>query len=135
MPLRVEVVSPEQVLYSGEGSMVIARTVGGGEVGFQPGHTPFLGALDIASLRVLRDDGSEEAIAVHGGFVEVSNDRVTVLSDAAELAGDIDVARAEQARGDAQTRLRAQAGDPEAQADLKRAEVRIHVAGYVSRSH
>lgn len=129
MALQVQVVSPEQVLYSGEGTLVIARTVGGGEVGFQPGHAPFVGALDIAALRVIRSDGSEEAIAVHGGFVEVSNDKVTVLSDAAELAADIDTDRAEQARSDAETRLKAQAGDREAIADLKRAQVRLHVAG------
>lgn len=85
MPLQVELVSPEEILYSGEASMVVVRTIGGGEIAFQPGHTPFLGALDDAEARIhLVDDGVQHA-HVAGGFVEVANDKVTILSDGAEL--------------------------------------------------
>jgi len=91
--IRLELVSPERILYSGETTIVITRTLSG-ELAFQPGHAPFLGVLAIHVLRFRTEDGVEHAAAVHGGFVEVSHNRVTVLSDAAELAPDIDRARA-----------------------------------------
>ena len=93
-PLHVDVVSPENVLFSGEANMVITRTVEGGEIAFQAGHASFLGALVENHTRVFLTDGSIQDIAVHRGFVEVSDDKVSILSDLAELAEDIDVARA-----------------------------------------
>ena len=93
MPLNVEVVSPERVLYSGEADMLVCRT-SEGEIAFLPGHVPFLGALGIGVVRSLLPDHGEQAVAVHGGFVEVAKDRVIVLSDVAELADQIDVERA-----------------------------------------
>lgn len=125
--LDVEVVSPEKILFSGQASFVRARTVGGGELAFLTGHTPFIGALETCAVKIISDGGAEQLIAVHGGFVEVSDDKVTVLSDVAELAEDIDVGRAEQARTRAQEALRADADDEEAAAALKRADVRIEV--------
>ena len=110
--------------------MVIARTLGGGEIAFLSGHAPFLGALDDSTVRlVLAGGGQQERFAVHGGFVEVANDRVIVLSDVAELAGDIDTARAQAAKARAEEALRINGDDEEAQAALKRAEVRLEVAG------
>ena len=89
MPLRVELVAPESVLYEGEADMVVCRTTDG-EIAFLPGHVSFLGALGVGEVRVLLPDGgssgsSEEAFSVDGGFVEVRDDKVTVLSDAARL--------------------------------------------------
>lgn len=97
--LTVEVVSPEAVLYSGEATMVITRTLEGGEVAFQAGHQAFLGALVENHTRVFQTDGTVQDIAVHRGFVEVhgSPTTVSILSDTAELATDIDVERARQA--------------------------------------
>src|SRR2546423_10618589 len=126
--LDVEVVSPERVLYSGQASFVRARTVGGGEIAFLTGHAPFIGALDICAVKIITDSGTEQLVAVHGGFVEVSDDNVTLLSDVAELAADIDVRRAEQARSSAENDVRSNPDDEEAQAALKRAEIRIQVA-------
>jgi F-type H+-transporting ATPase subunit epsilon len=98
-PFRVDVVSPEKVLFSGEADMVITRTLGGGEVAFQAGHAAFLGALVENHTRIFLADGSIQDVAVHRGFVEVSGDPTTVsiLSDTAELAEDIDVERAKSA--------------------------------------
>jgi F-type H+-transporting ATPase subunit epsilon len=127
MPLTVEVVSPEAILFTGDADMVIARTLEGGDIAFQPGHVSFLGALDLWPLRVLQEEG-QITFAVHGGFVEVSNDRVTVLSDVAEQSNTIDVARATAAREAAETALRADPDDPAAQAALVRATVRLEVA-------
>jgi F-type H+-transporting ATPase subunit epsilon len=127
--MEVQLVSPEQVLYVGEADMVIARTLGGGEIAFLRGHAPFLGALADSSVRLVLADGGQERFAVHGGFVEVAHDRVIVLSDVAELAADIDADRAREAKARAEDALRANAEDEEAQAALTRADVRLEVAG------
>ena len=116
MALHVELVSPERILYSGEADMVIARTFGG-DIAFLTGHAPFVGALGIGKVRVRQTDGSEEVAAVHGGFVEVKDNRVTVLSDVAELAADIDADRARAAKERA-----------EDEAALRRAELRLSLA-------
>ena len=126
--LDVELVSPERILYSGQASFVRVRTVDGGEVAFLTGHAPFIGALEICVAKIIADGGAEQLVAVHGGFVEVSDDRVTILSDVAEVAEDIDVGRAEQARTQAESDVRADPENEEAQAALKRAEIRIEVA-------
>ena len=128
MTLQVEVVSPERILYSGEADMVLARTEGGGDIAFLTGHAPFLGALGTGVVRVVRPGGGEERAAVHGGFVEVSENRVTILSDVAELASQIDRNRAERAAASAEERLRA-GNDAEAEAALRRAQVRLQAAG------
>ena len=126
--MTVEVVSPEQVLYSGEATMVITRTLGGGEIAFQPGHAAFLGALTENHTRVFLADGTVEDIAVHGGFVEVSNNKVSILSDAAELGSAIDIERARVAKERAEDRLRHE-HDAEALSALGRAHARLRAAG------
>ncbi len=133
MPLQVELVSPERILYSGEAEMVIARTVGGGDIAFLPGHSPFVGALEIATV-TLRTPEGDQLVAVHGGFVEVSNDTVTILSDVAELADQIDVERARQAMDAAERRAEAD-HDAEADAAVKRAHVRLAAAGGLTAAH
>lgn len=126
--MTVEVVSPEAILYSGEATMVITRTLGGGEIAFQAGHAPFLGALTENHTRVFLTDGNVEDIAVHGGFVEVSNNKVSILSDAAELGSKIDVERAQRAKDRAEERLRHE-HDAEAVSALGRAHARLRAAG------
>jgi F-type H+-transporting ATPase subunit epsilon len=131
VPLKVDLVSPERILYSGEAEMVIART-SDGEIAFLTGHAPFLGALGIGTVRIHGATGAgaggvEEA-AVHGGFVEVRDNRVIILSDVAELASQIDVERARRAAAEAESRLRGE-HDAEAEAALRRAHVRLAVAG------
>jgi F-type H+-transporting ATPase subunit epsilon len=85
MALHVELVSPERILYSGEAEMVVCRTEGGGEIAFLTGHVPFLGSLSAGEVRVKPVSGAEVSATVDGGFVEVRDDRVSVLLDAAEL--------------------------------------------------
>ena len=126
MTMHVELVSPERILYSGEADMVVARTTDG-EIAFLTGHAPFIGALGIGIVKVTGSEGEERA-AVHGGFVEVSDDRVTILSDVAELASQIDVDRARRALEAAERRAR-EMDDAEAEAALRRAHVRLEVTG------
>jgi F-type H+-transporting ATPase subunit epsilon len=125
--LTVELVSPERVLYSGQARIVTARTVEG-DIAFLTGHAPFIGALGTGVVRIGQVEGGDEVAAVHGGFVEVKADRVTILSDVAELRDQIDVARARAARERAEAAVRADAGDEEAAEALRRAEVRLRVA-------
>ena len=125
MALQVELVSPERILWSGEAEMVVART-SEGDIAFLAGHSPFIGALGIGAVSIRATDGTEERAAVHGGFVEVSEDRVTILSDVAELAGDIDAARARRALEEAERRDRVD--DAEAEAALRRARLRVALA-------
>ncbi len=133
MTLHVEIVSPERILWTGEAEMVIARTLGGGDIAFLTGHAPFVGALDTGQVTIRPSDGPDELVAVHGGFVEVSGDRVTILSDVAELASQIDVERARAAAERAEAAIRTE-HDAEAEAALRRAQVRLSVAGVTATS-
>ncbi|HAI63861.1 MAG: ATP synthase F1 subunit epsilon [Acidimicrobiaceae bacterium] len=126
--LNVQVVSPESVSYTGEASMVVARTVEGGDIAFQPGHIPFIGILQVWSVDVVKEDGSRDTFAVHRGFVQVSDTDITILSDVSEAKDEIDVPRAERALAEAEQALSADADDAGAAYDKARAEVRIRVA-------
>lgn len=126
--MKVEVVSPERVLFSGEASQVITRTLEGGEIAFLRGHIPFLGALVENHTRIYLVDGKVQDLAVHGGFVEVAPDHVTILSDAAELAEDIDVARARLAKDRAEESLR-HGTDASVESALRRAHARLAATG------
>jgi F-type H+-transporting ATPase subunit epsilon len=127
-PMTVEVVSPERVLFSGEATMVITRTLGGGEIAFQAGHAPFLAALTENHTRVFLTDGTVEDLAVHGGFVEVSNNKVSVLSELAELAQDIDPERARRALARHEELLREERTEA-AISGANRARARLVAAG------
>jgi F-type H+-transporting ATPase subunit epsilon len=129
MTLHVELVSPERILYSGDASMVIARTIGGGDIAFLTGHSPFIGALEIDAVTIRPEDGGDDLIAaVHGGFVSVNDDHVKILSDLAELADQIDVDRARAQAADAEAKL-GNEEFTEAEAELRRAHARLKAAG------
>jgi F-type H+-transporting ATPase subunit epsilon len=118
--LHVELVSVEREIWSGEADEVVARTTEG-EIGILPHHAPLLGQLaEGAVVRVL-SGGSETVAAVHGGFLSVTDEGVTILAEVAELAEDIDTGRAqsalERARGEDDT------------AAVRRAESRLRAAG------
>ena len=133
--LHVEVVTAERELYNGEADIVDAPGADG-ELGILPRHEALLSLLGAGPL-IIKLRGAEETIFVSGGFLEVSNDRVTVLADTAEHADEIDEARAEEARRTAQERLaevRSNSERAELQAELSRAISRIHVAEIVRRN-
>jgi F-type H+-transporting ATPase subunit epsilon len=126
--MQVDIVSPERILFSGQATMVITRTLDGGEVAFLPNHAPFLAALTENHTRIYEEGATVVNVAVHGGFVEVSNNKVSILSDVAELSDQIDVNRAQTARERAEETLRREQTD-EAIAALRRAEARLAAAG------
>ena len=129
MTFQVELVSPEDISYSGEAEMVIARTVEGGDIAFQPGHVPFIGVLSVWSVEVIRPDGERDVFAVHRGFVQVAGTKVSILSDVSETADEIDIERAKEARVSAKQLIQSNSEDQEAIASLERSEVRLRVAG------
>jgi F-type H+-transporting ATPase subunit epsilon len=122
--MQVELVSVERPIWSGEASAVYARTTEG-EIGVLPGHAPLLGALAPGWLvRIQQTDGTEMKVAVHGGFLSVRSEGVSVLAEMAESAEEIDVARARAALE------RAGSGtDMESVAARDRALARLRAAG------
>ena len=131
--MKVEMVSPERHILTGEATMVVARTTEG-DIAFEPGHIPFVGVLQPERVKVIFADGSAQYAAVHSGFLEVCDNEVSILSDRAELATDIDIPRAEAARDRAFTALASDPADQQAAADLKRAEVRLDVVSLAGDS-
>lgn len=126
--MQVELVSPERIIFSGEATQVITRTLGGGEIAFLPGHAPFLGALVENHTRITLVDGQVLDVAVHGGFVQVSGNTVSILSDTAELGEHVDRARALRAKDSAEELLRRE-HDAEAVSALGRAHARLSASG------
>jgi F-type H+-transporting ATPase subunit epsilon len=133
--LHVEVVTAERELYNGEADMVSAPG-SEGRLGILPRHAPLLTTLAPGALRITLQ-GAEEDIFVSGGFLEVSNNSIAVLADAAEHADEIDQARAEEARRRAQERLAEIQSNTERvdmEAQLQRAINRLKVAELARRS-
>jgi len=130
MPLRLDIVTIERLIYSGEVDMVIVPGIEG-ELGILPHHAPLLTALKYGELRVRRGD-DEDSYAIGGGFMEVLPLQVTVMADTAERAEEIDLERAEHARQRAQERLLDQAQEDvdfsSATSSLQRSLTRIKVA-------
>ena len=124
--VHVELVSVERLLWSGDATMVIARTTEG-ELGVLPGHAPLLGELAPGGIVRIQQEGGEELVfAVHGGFLSVTDDGVSVLAEIAERSDEIDVARAQQALERARG---AGDDDDEAAAAAGRAISRLRAAG------
>ena len=128
--VAVQVLTPEGAVHDGVAAMVVAPSVGG-EVGILPRHVPFIAALQPGRTRLKMLDESEVVMATSEGYIAVEDDRVLIMVEQAELAGDIDRARAELALSAAQEAIQA-AGDDEvalaaAQAALRRAENRLKV--------
>ena len=120
--LTVELVAADRTVWSGEASMVIARTVEG-EMGILRGHTPVLSLLADAVVEIDTGDGEVVVAAVDGGFISVAHDRVSILSEHAVLAAEIDVSAERSELESAQS----DDGD-DAEARIRRAEARIRAA-------
>ena len=130
MPILLEIVTPERLAFS---EMVDSVNVPGieGELGILPHHAPLLSTLGIGELRIRRG-GTEESFAIVGGFVQVRPDKVVVMAETADLASEIDLERAQEARREAERAL--ESGYQEgadlasARAALQQALLQIRVA-------
>ena len=128
--IRLEVVTPQKEVVKEEAQIVMAPGVLG-EFGVLIGHTPFMTALNVGTIRYNDAQGQEHSVFVSGGFAEALPDKVTVLAESAEKSQDIDIDRAKAARERAQKRLADKAADLDylrAEMALKRALHRIQLA-------
>ena len=131
MPIRVEIVSQDHMVFEGDADIVVVPGVEG-EMGILPNHVPLLSTMRYGILKV-RFQGNEEVFAISGGVVEVQPDIVTVLADAAENVEEIDISRAEAAKRRAEEILK-QGPPPDTdtyltmEAALRRSNLRIEAA-------
>ncbi|MGN0065901.1 MAG: F0F1 ATP synthase subunit epsilon [Nocardioides sp.] len=126
--LQVELVAADRLVWSGEAKMVIARTTEG-DLGVLPGHTPLLSLLVDGVVDVTTTDGETWVAAVDAGFISVADNRVSILSERAEMSHEIDL---EKARHDLE---RAKAAGEETDGALdavRRLEARVRAAERVS---
>ena len=123
MSVKVELVSAERRVWSGEATIVLARTAEG-DLGIMANHAPLLGVLvnGVVSIKVV--DGSVIAAAVHGGFLSVADNRISILAEVAELGNEIDIERAKAALARAEAEM-----DAKDQLAAARAQTRIAAAG------
>ena len=126
-PMQVEVVSADRVVWSGESSNIIAKTVEG-EIGILPGHEPVLGVLVPSAVVIFDEGGGREVVAVDGGFISVSQGRVSILSEYARMADEITVAQAEKELAEAQRILDSGDGSDEDRKHFLRATAQLRAA-------
>lgn len=117
--LQVSIVTPDGPVFDGEVEMISTKAESG-ELGILPGHIPMVAPLQIGAVR-LNIGNKTEYVAVNGGFLEVQQEKVTILAQTAELADHIDIARAEKAKKRAESLLQ---GNQDA-VDFKRAELAL----------
>lgn len=127
--IKLEIVSPDKLVYAADISMLIVRSTGG-ELGILPKHAPLVTGLVPHAMRVKLSNGDEQLLAVSGGFMEVTPDKITVLATAAEQPIDIDVNRAKEAMARAKERIAAfhQGTAAHDDIDFKRAELALQRA-------
>ena len=130
MPILLEIVTPERLAYSDTVDSVVLPGAEG-EMGVLPHHAPLLATLGVGELRI-RKEGQEEAFAIAGGFVQVRPDKVVVMAEMADMASEIDLEKAEEARREAERAI--ESGYEEgadlaaARASLQQALLRIRLA-------
>ena len=116
--IRVEIVSAEEEIWSGDGAMVFAPGVAG-ELGIAPQHTPLITALKPGDVRVEQANGEQQFFFISGGLLEIQPHLVTILSDTAIRGGDLDETAAEEAMKNAEEKLKAVAPDDKGYAEMK----------------
>ncbi|AMR76361.1 F0F1 ATP synthase subunit epsilon [Cupriavidus taiwanensis] len=121
--ILVDVVSAEASIFSGQAKFV-ALPGESGELGILPGHTPLITRIQPGAVRIEKEDGSEEFVFVAGGILEVQPKHVTVLADTAIRGGDLDEAKAQEAKRAAEELMQNQSSD----LDLARAQSELAVA-------
>ena len=129
MPLTLQIITPERVVFHEEGVDSVTLPGVEGELTILPSHAPLMTGLRPGAL-MFRKGGEEIDVALSGGFLEVREDKVVVLADSAERSDEIDAARAEEARRRAAERVATREGEMDialAMASLERAQARLRV--------
>ena len=127
--VTVNIVTPDGPVYDSEVTMVIAKTTSG-EIGVLAGHIPMVAPLAIGAVKLKKEDGSTELVAVSGGFIEVRPEKISILAPSAEVATDINLTRAKEALTRAEGRIQKKQDNIDfqrAELALKRALNRINV--------
>ena len=93
--LHVALVAADREVWSGEATLVVARTTSG-DIGVMPGHQPLLGVLESGPVTIRTSDGATVVAAVHGGFISFADNKLSLLAEIAELSDEINVQRAER---------------------------------------
>jgi ATP synthase F1, epsilon subunit len=127
----LKIICPDHIFYEGDATMVEFTTTEG-NVGIFAKHIPMVSVVAPGKLTIHCEDGSEKTCALHSGFAEVLQDSVTIMADSCEYSDRIDITRAKEAKERAQKRLSEREGIDIARAEmaLRRALVRLDVAGY-----
>jgi F-type H+-transporting ATPase subunit epsilon len=126
--LHVELVAAERLVWSGEATMVIARTTEG-DIGVLPGHTPLLSLLVDGVVDITTTDGETWVAAVDAGFISVADNRISILSERAEMSHEIDL---EKARHDLERARAAGEENDDALEAVRQLEARVRAAERVS---
>ena len=129
MPLSLQIITPERVVFEEEGVDSVTLPGSEGELTVLPSHAPLMTAIRSGAL-LFRKAGATTDVALSGGFLEVRDDKVIILADTAERSEEIDAARAEEARQQAAEQIATHEGTidiAQAMAALERAEARIRV--------
>jgi F-type H+-transporting ATPase subunit epsilon len=126
--LTLQVISPEKVIFEQDVDSFVVRATDG-DVGIRPGHAPLFTSLQAGVMHV-KTNGEDTPLAVMGGFLQMQDNKATVLTESAELASTIDAARAKQAKERAEARLMEKTVEVDrvrAEAALERAIVRLRL--------
>ena len=132
MPLKLTIVTAERTVLERDDVQRLIVPTTEGQITILPGHAALMASLDIGEM-IAVVDGAQEPMVVHGGFIQVLRDEVTVLADAAEQVDEIDEARADDARERAHERIEGRVSleqaldQARARRSLMRAETRIRV--------
>lgn len=124
--IQVNLVAVERELWTGKAQMVVARTVDG-DIGVMAGHSPLLAQLrEGYAARIVETNGNVLGVAVHGGFLSVTKEGVSILAEDAQLSDEIDVTKARAAYESAKS----SGGDSaDAEAELRRAQAQLLATG------
>ena len=135
--VHCDIVSAEDSIFSGLVELVVA-TGSLGDLGIAPGHAPLMTSLNPGPVRVVKQGGEEEVFYVSGGYMEVQPNLVTILSDSAQRADDLDEAAAAEAKKEAERELANQSGDfdySKAASQLAEASARLRAVQQLRRKH
>ncbi len=127
--MRLEIITAEREVYSDDVDILVAPGIEG-ELGILPHHSPLMTALQPGEIRI-RKDGEDVFMAVSSGFLEVMDNKVTILADTAERSDEIDEARVQEAMKRAEERIQRRESDMDlerAVAALRRSQARLKVA-------